>query len=718
MKQVIARGGEVVVADLPAPSCGSDELLISNAYSLISTGTETWTIGLSKPVSAYRVLADRAMLRKAISAVRKAYSESGLRGMIQTSLELRQPYAPLGYSCSGTVIEVGENIDDIRVGDSVACAGEGKACHAEIVAVPRNLVARVPPNVSLKEASFATVGSIAMHGVRRAGVQFGETAVIIGTGLVGQLSLQIAKVAGCKVVAIDTNPLRVELAVKNGADLGLLAGKDTLQKEIEYFTSGLGADAVVVCAASHSSEPLNQAAAFLRDKGRIVVVGRTGMELDRTNLYWKELDVLMSRSAGPGRYDPLYENLGIDYPVGWVRWTENRNMQAFLELLGNRRVQVTHLISSEFPVSAASEAYRMLQLDKTTMAVLLTYNPSQYISLDSTEKKSTSVVAVSPRPVSTRIQVAVFGAGHFAKETLLPILKNIRDYNLRWIATATPISARRAAKRYRVEYCTTDFGGALSDPRVDLVAIATPNNLHYPMIMQAAKAGKAVFTEKPMCITENELDEIIKIREEMKVPIFVGFNRRYAPLIQSAKRLLKNRHPPYLIQYRVNAGYIPQDSWVHDPLIGGGRIVAECCHFFDLFYFLTEAEAKTIEVSTIPVNQRNVVAKDNLVASISWSDGSITTLTYTALGNPLQPRERIEVFADGGSLAIDDFKTMFCYGFGSGNTHLQRQDKGHFAEFVELSKYMRGKPSSIISFDDCVRTMRLTLAVDAMARRV
>jgi len=713
MKQVFAKGNQVVVEDVPLPVCNDNEVLIANAYSAISVGTER-SIMKVKGVSVIGVLKSTVLMKKALGYVKK----KGVKEAVSAARELREAFAPLGNSSAGVVIAVGKNVTDVNVGDSVACAGGGKANHAEAVAVPRNLVAKIPEGVSFEEAAFTTLGAIAMHGIRRAERQFGETVVILGVGLLGQLAVQIAKAAGYRVIAIDKRPERVDLAKKIGADLGLVLGKGDAEKEVLYYTNGIGADAVIIYAATSSSEPVNQAMKMARKKGRIVVVGDVGMELERKVFYEKELDFLISRSYGPGRYDPLYEERGIDYPVGYVRWTENRNMRAFLDLLGDKKIDVKPIIEAIFPIEEAGEAYGLIGSEKRPLGMLLKYDPSKHFGKAGEAFSAKRAVKIAPRAVEGKINVALIGAGSFAKRILLPILLRTPEYNLKAIATTSPINAKQTASKFKAEYCTTDYREVLQDEAVDLVVITTPHNLHHRMIIDAANAGKAVYVEKPMCLSEEELDDIVKVIAKTKVPLIVGFNRRYIPLAMKAKELLKQKHRPYFINYRVNAGYVPKSHWIQDPEVGGGRIVGECCHFFDFFNYIIESEVESIYALNIPVNDTTVIANDNLVGTIRWTDGSLTTLTYTALGHGDLPKERIEIYADKSSIVVDDFKNMELYGFKEKGIRMKKQDKGHHQELVELAKFLKSEKSKIISFQECVKAMIITFKTEKLLRKL
>jgi predicted dehydrogenase/threonine dehydrogenase-like Zn-dependent dehydrogenase len=713
MKQVFLKNGKIAIEEVPLPALNDNDVLVANAFSIISSGTESTAIKKSKKVSG-SIMVNPKFIRKAI----KHALEHGLNKTVEIGREYLQNLEPIGYSCAGYVLKVGRKVRDIDVGDKVACGGVGKANHAEVVAVPRNLIVKVPSNIKLEEACFTTLGAIAIQGIRRADLQFGETVLIYGAGLLGQLGAQIAAAAGLKVIVADINEERVKLAQKMGSGVVLVIGKDNIEKEILYHTNGFGVDAVIIYAATPSSEPVNRAMHMIRKKGKVVVVGFVGMNLERGSFYEKEADFLMSRSYGPGRYDPIYEEKGIDYPIDYVRWTENRNMQAFLNLLERGMINVEPLISAIFPIEEAEKAYELiLSREKKALGILLKYDFSKYISPERRISLPKAILEISPRFIEGKINVAIIGAGNFARSTILPIISRISDYNLRAIVTATGINSKQIALRYKTQYCTTDYKDVLEDKDVQLVVIATRHDLHYPMIIDSAKAGKAIFVEKPMCLTEEELEEIVRVISDTKVPLVVGFNRRYSPLSMKAKELLKQKHRPYIISYRVNAPFLTANHWFHDPEVGGGRIIAECCHFFDLFNYFVQSDVKQIQAEVASTDQINAICKDNVSVTMKWEDGSLTTLIYTALGHQDLPKERIEIFADHSSIVIDDFRKMRFYGFeGEKDIELKEQDKGHYQEFIELAKFLKGNQSKIISFKESVNAMRITFEVEKMIR--
>jgi len=712
LKQVIAKAGGVTVEEVPLPTNGDDEVLVANAYSVVSTGTESVTIERTEPRSYLDVVRSPQLAGKALRYLRG----SGVRSTVDAVKGSRSPQDFLGYSSAGIVIAVGRNITDINPGDRVACAGAGIANHAEVVSVPRNLVAKVPLPVGLDAAAFTTLGAIATHGIRRAGGQFGETLAIVGTGLIGLIGVQVAHAAGMKVVAIDKDPHRVELAKSLGADLAMVIEGPEQLKAFYSLTDGRGADGVVIFAADRGSDAVHLASRLARDKGKVVVVGMVGMEFARGILYERELDISMSRSYGPGRYDPMYEKMGIDYPFPYVRWTENRNMQSFLHLLETGQVTMSPLIGEIHPVAEAPRGYEsLLSTEKRPISVLLKYDPEKYIAKSLTLSVPRLQV-LKPRGVGGPVKVGLVGAGQFAKHFIIPNIERIPEFDLRTLVTSSPLNAKQTASKHGFEKCGTDFGDILRDGDVNLVIVATPHNLHAQMVVDALKAGKAVFTEKPLCLNEAELQEVAKAVDETKLPVYVGFNRRYSPLITRTRQLLAQSQGPYLINYRVNAGHIPPSHWLQDPRVGGGRIIGECGHFIDLFNFLIGSEVRSLKASSVPSGRGNVVSHDNFVASMEWEDGSVSSLTYTSLGSNLMSKERIEIFAGSKSIVIDDFRSADFLGYPEKRIRLNTQDKGHSEEFAQLARALSGKASSMISFEDAFKATKLSFMLDDIVR--
>jgi predicted dehydrogenase/threonine dehydrogenase-like Zn-dependent dehydrogenase len=711
MKQVIARAGKVEVVDVPVPQCKDSEVLVRAEYSLISTGTETWTLDSTRPIGAEQLVGDTSKLKKAAGLAANVLAKEGMGGLVDYVKAVRNPEVALGYSLSGTVIKVGRGVTDVAAGEKVACAGEGFACHAEFVAVPRNLMVKVPEGVSMKEVAFTTLGAIAIHGFRRSSASLGEVVAVIGVGLVGNLVVQICRNAGCRVVALDFRKDRLDLASKSGAGLALQIEDPDLMAHVSHFTNGRGVDSVLICASGQSNDPVNLASKLARDKAKVTIVGRVGMDFDRKDYYQKELDVSMSRSLGPGRYDSRYEEQGIDYPAAYVRWTLNRNMESFVQLLAEERIDVSQLVGEEYEVAKAAEAYEALG-STSKVALLLRYPPEQAGEAQTPIKET-----LAPRTAGT-VGVALVGPGNYAKEVLLPLLRRNKGFSPRWVVSSNPLHGRQITKRYHYFGFATDLGEPLSDPDTDLVIISAPNNLHAEMAIKCARAGKAVFVEKPLCINTDELAEIVDVQKETGARIVVGFNRRYAPLILKLKEYLDRLDGPFLINYRANTDLVSPTRWSQDPSLGGGRVVHEACHFFDLFNFLVGSSGPRVSVASTDINSSTAVARDNFVATLKYPEGSVASLTYSSLGTRSMDRERLEVFAQGHAFVLNDFKTLYSYGVKKEEFKLKGQDKGHAKEFEEVFNMLSSRPSKAITFEEAVEAMRTTFEVDSKLREL
>lgn len=626
MKQVLTKKGSAIVEEVPAPLVDDDGILVEVAYSLISSGTEIAGLKHSNMSIAERVLKQPENVKKVLDYLQK----QGIRktvSMIRGKLEADYP---TGYSCAGIVIQVGRNIHDIKPGDRVACAGTGRAHHAEIVLVPRNLVVKIPEGCELTDAASVALGAIAMQGVRRANVRLGEIVAVIGLGLVGQLTAQLLKIAGCRVIGFDLEPRRVELAKQLGMDHGFVITEVNVDNEIRHLSGDHGVDSTIITAASQSDAIVQQAMEITRKKGRVVVVGMVGLGLKRSPFYEKEIDFLISRSYGPGRYDERYEEKGLDYPYAYVRWTENRNMAEYLRLVAEGKVNVKAILEREYDVADAPRAYEELRTaPEKPLDVLLSYGLEE----GRRDEKLATKVTLRPFKPLGKINVAVVGAGSFAKSMHLPNLQKLSDlYHLRAIVSATGSNAKATAKQFGADYATTNYEDVLADESVDMVFICTRHNLHAPMAMKAACAGKAIFLEKPMALNESELDELVAVLKKTQARFMVGFNRRFSPAAQRMKETVTGRRNPLMVLYRVNAGYLPPDHWVHGPE-GGGRIIGEACHMFDLFNFLVDAEVEAVSAEALVPRLEHVSGRDNLSATVGYTDGSVCTSLYTTLGD-------------------------------------------------------------------------------------
>ncbi|WOX56109.1 MULTISPECIES: bi-domain-containing oxidoreductase [unclassified Methanoculleus] len=684
MKQVALdlQSGSIEVENVPVPTA-TRGVIVRNAYSLISAGTESSLINLAQQSLVGKAKARPEDVKKVIQ---KIGTDGPLSAYQQAMGRLAKP-EPLGYSCAGTVVTTGS--DDFEVGDRVACAGAGYAVHAEYVAVPKNLCVRVPDGVGFREAAFTTVGSIAMHGVRNARVTVGENVAVIGLGLIGLLAVQILKAAGCRVIGIDIDREKLSLAADLGADV--VSNYDGLAERMKAF-SPFGADAVIITAATRSSAPIETAGRLVRDKGRVVVVGNVGMNVPRDIFYEKEAEVVVSRSYGPGRYDRNYEERGVDYPI-YVRWTERRNMEAFLELVRQKRIDLDRLITHTFSLDDAPEAYSLINSGKERfIGVLLQYSPNGTGISGTVTPLPKSDLRRRKVPAGAKT-LGCIGAGVHAQSALYPHLPGL-PVHLAGLATATGLSAHSVAKKYGFSYCTTDYRKILDDPAIDAVLIATRNDLHAPMAIDALRAGKDVFVEKPLAADIDGLRGVVEAWRRSEQRLTVGFNRRHSPLARRMKEFFGNRASPMVLHYRVNAGQIPPGHWVHDDEQGGGMLISECCHFIDFMQYMTGA--RPVQVYARAIEPTGTLQKyDNFQATLAFADGSLGTVTYTTLGDRSYPKETVEVFCDNAVGRITDFRDLELRRDGKASRERRwlAQEKG-FAE--ELLAFVRGEEPDFV----------------------
>lgn len=715
MKQVLVKRGRVQIEDVPAPLLNDNHILVEVAYSLISTGTEVTGVKRSGESLAKKAIQQPENVKKVLNILK----EKGIKKTLTLVKSKVGGASPTGYSCSGVVIQVGKGVKGIKPGDRVACAGAGKANHAEIVLIPKNLVTKIPDGCDLQDAASVTLGSIAMQGVRRADPKLGEIAAIIGLGLLGQITNQLLKSAGCRTIGLDLQESRVELAKELGLDWGFVSSEVDVEQAMLALTGGHGVDSTIITASAPGNDAIvQQAMEITRKKGRVIVVGDVGLGLKRAPFYEKELDLLISTSYGPGRYDETYEGKGLDYPYAYVRWTEQRNMEEYLELIAEGKLNFSQLVDKIHPIEEASQAYQALQEEgKRPLAVLLDYHVGD-AGIAQKSKTRIQVLGATPKKKTGFINVAVIGAGGFAKSVHLPNLQRLSDlYSIRAIVSATGSNAKETAKQFGATYCSTDYHDVLDDDDVDVVMICTRHNLHADYLLKALKASKNVFVEKPLCVTQEELDQISGFYDSrLKTPdsrlplLMVGFNRRFSPAAVRVKGLIEGRQNPIIVNYRVNAGYIPPDHWVHGEE-GGGRIIGEACHMFDLFNFFTSSEVESIDVNAISPATEHISSSDNFVTTIKYSDGSICSLTYTALGSGDVGKEYIEVYCDGKTMIIDDFKELKIYG-ARHKGWKGAQDKGHVSELEELARTIRESGALPISLDELIRATEISLLVD------
>jgi len=705
MKQVLqhVRSGRLELAEVPEPAPRAGGVVVRNAASLISAGTEKMIIDFAGKSLLGKARERPDLVRQVVDKVRK----DGLGPTVQTVMSrLDQPMA-LGYSCAGVVEHAGRGAPEFHPGDRVACAGMGYASHAAAVFVPRNLTVPVPDGVSFEDASYVTLGAIALQGVRVAGPRLGETVAVIGLGLLGQLTVQILRAAGCRVVGIDLDPSKVALAKELGAELAILRS-DGVLGALEAFTGGIGADSVIVTAAAESNDPIELAGELCRDRGVVSMVGAVRMDVPRKVYYEKELELRLSRSYGPGRYDPEYEEGGRDYPVGYVRWTERRNMQEFLRLVSTGQVTPSRLTTHRFDLAEAERAYAIVTGEdrQPFLGVVLTYPQGADAG-----GRTVRLRPASPR--SGRIGVGVIGAGNFAKAVLLPRIAKA-GVELVCVATATGASAKATGDKFGFACCTTDTEALLADPAVHAVVIATRHGSHAGQAARALRAGKAVFVEKPLALDEEGLREVLDAQAETGGVLAVGFNRRFSPLVA---RLREAFAPgaPLAMTYRVNAGPIPAGNWIHDPEQGGGRIVGEVCHFVDLVQHVADDEV--VEVFALNTGGYAGGLHDVVTVSLRLRGGSIASINYFSSGDKSYPKERLEVFGGGTIAVLDDFREL-TVSRGGKRKRIRRlsQEKGFDEEIAAFFRAVKEGGVPPIPLASLAATTRATFAIEESLR--
>lgn len=721
MKQVLqnARTGEITVEEVPAPQVLPGCVLVRVAASVVSAGTERASAEFARKGLLQKAQSRPDLVREVIQKVQR----DGIFSAIQAvRSRLDRPQNP-GYSSSGTVVALGEGVTDLQPGNRVACAGAGFAVHAEIACVPRLLVARIPgrdgDEVPFDEAAFATLGAVALHGIRTAEAKLGDLVAVIGLGLLGQLTVQLLKAAGCRVLGMDIDPARADLARRLGAEAAASSGEAFRDLCLET-SRGAGVDSVLITAETASSDPVNLAGAVARDRAIVAAVGTVGMDIERKAYYEKELDFRVSRSYGPGRYDAAYEQKGRDYPVGYVRWTENRNMEAFLQLLADGKVNVNSLITHRFPIDRARNAYELIleRLREPFLGVVIQYAGEADDARTLTLVPKGAPVAASA-PKADQVSVGLLGAGVFASNILIPAMKSSSKTGLIAVCAATGSHAQQAARKFGFHSCTTDQSQILHDPEINTCVIATRHHLHAKQALAAMAAGKHVFCEKPLCLSEDELRSIVRAylgtSSTARPRLMVGFNRRFAAMIVRMKSFLVQISEPLALHYRVNAGYLPPDHWVNDREQGGGRILGEVCHFVDLLMFL--ASVPILEVEARALGNSGRYSGDNVLVSLRFANGSEGTISYLANGDRAFSKERIEAFGGGSAAVLEDFRRLEMVRHGRKETvnSSWRQDKGHAAEWAAFVECVEGKREAPIRFEDLVRSTLATLRIDESA---
>ena len=711
MKQILQnlKTGKTELMEIPCPIVKPGHLLIKTAFSVISAGTERMLVEFGK---ANYLSKARQKPDKVKQVLNKLKTDGILSTLNSVQVKLDQPL-PLGYSSAGTVIEVGRGVDNFNIGDRVISNGP----HSEVVCVPKNLCAKIPEGVGDEEAAFIVLASIALQGVRLVRPTLGEIFVVTGLGLIGQLVVQILIAQSCQVLAIDFNKDKLGLAKRFGAEtVDLSKGEDPISKGLT-FSKGQGVDGVIIAASTKSSEPVHQAAQMCRKRGRIVLVGVTGLELSRADFYEKELTFQVSCSYGPGRYDTDYEIKGKDYPFGLVRWTEQRNFEAILQMMQDKRLNILPLISHRFLFEEAEEAYKLISSKESSLGIVLQYPLKK--EKESKDLFSRNIILVQSKnaeknPIEPVI--GMIGAGNFTNQVLLPALKKT-NVRLKSIASSSGVSGTHLGKKYGFEQSITDIDIIFNDPEINVVFITTRHNSHAQFVCQALETGKNVFVEKPLAITLEELEKVIGIynnsRKQSSPTLMVGFNRRFAPHIVKIKSLLDAVKEPKSFIMTVNAGQISVDHWTQDPKVGGGRIIGEACHFIDLMRFLVGYPITGVKSTIIGNYSKVEPGSDKITFTMTFADGSFGTVHYLANGHKSFPKERVEVFCAGRILVLDNFRVLRGYGWpGFKKMRLLRQDKGHIAEVQEFIEAIKEGKESPIPAEELFEVTRVSFEIE------
>jgi len=702
MKQAVVKKGKVIPQNVPTPNVSKGSVLIKVHYSCISAGTEMTSVNTTKKSLIKRAIDSPDEVKEVLDFIK----EKGIQKTIQKVRGVLDGGKQTGYSVAGEVIAIGEGVINLQIGDGVAAAGAGIANHAEYVDVPINLVMKMPNELDYKYASTVTMGGIAMQGVRRADLRFGESCVVVGAGILGLLALQMLKLSGVRVIVTDLDEHRLALAKELGADLCINPTKEDAVKVSNNFSGGYGVDCVLFTAATSSSKPLSDSFKMCRKKGKVVLVGVVGMEINRGDMYAKELDFQISTSYGPGRYDSNYEEKGLDYPLAYVRWTENRNMTEYLQLLTEGKINIEPLIDAVYGIEKVDEAFASLDTEgQKPIIVLLEYKSSE----------DNQKVEVKAKPVDKNvINVGVVGAGNFVTGMHLPNMKKLSSkYSLRAVMSRTGFNADAVAKQFDAAYSTTDFEEIINDKDIDLIMITTRHDSHADYVLRSLKAGKHTFVEKPLAINQEELDKIKTFYNSdvaNKPVLMTGFNRRFSQFAVEIKKHTDKRINPFFIQYRMNAGFIPLDSWVHEH---GGRIIGEACHLIDLMTSLTNSKISTISYEKLSPNNDKFSQQDNVSMILKYEDGSVCNIHYFASGSKQISKEYMEVHYDEKTIIMDDYKTLKGLGVSVKAINLSRSNKGQKEELEALYETLKGNTKEWpIALDDMIQTTEATFLIN------
>ena len=699
MKQIIQdlKSGETILEDVPVPEIKTGHILIKTHNTLVSLGTEKMLVDFGK---ANYIQKARQQPEKVKQVLQKIKTD-GLQPTLDAVFRKLGEPLPLGYCNAGEVIAVGKGVSKFKIGDRVVSNGQ----HAEVVNVPENLVAKIPDNVSYEQASFTVIGAIGLQGIRLINPTFGETVVVTGLGLIGLISAQLLKANGCKVIGLDFDANKVELAKSLGINAFDVSGADPVSL-VHGLTNGNGADAVLITASTSSNEVISQAAQMSRQRGRIVLVGVIGLDMQRSDMYEKELSFQVSCSYGPGRYDTNYENKGLDYPIGFVRWTEQRNFEAILDALSSKNINVDALITERVPLKEYDKIYGDMS-KKGAIASILNYN-----TLDSDLSKN---IRVNTKEFSnTKGVIGIIGAGNFTSAMIVPALNKL-GAKMKYIVSSRGLSGTTLAKKYGIANSTTDMNLVFEDKEVDAVIITTQHHQHCEHVVKSIKAQKHVFVEKPLALTYEELSQIEEAYYNANVSLTVGFNRRFSPLIQKAKSALGNANQAINVIANMNAGFIPQDHWVQDMERGGGRIIGEACHYIDLISFLTASEVESVVMNAQGTSPQNNA--DNCSILLKYKNGSQGVINYFSDGHKSYPKERIEIYDQQKNMIIDNFRTLSFFGYKSKDKKIT-QDKGHKEQFSRWNEMIKDGGNPIIPFDSIINTSKTAIAcIESLSKR-
>ena len=692
MKQIIQdlKNGDTILEEVPVPRVKSGSVLIQTTRTLVSLGTERMLVDFGKANFIQKAKQQPDKVKMVMDKIKT----DGLRPTLEAVFNKLGKPLPLGYCNVGKVVAVGKGVKEFSIGDRVASNGN----HAEYVCVPKNLIAKIPENVTDEEAAFTVIGAIGLQGIRLLQPTFGETIVVVGLGLIGLITAELLLANGCNVIGFDFDSEKIRIAKEKGIiAINPAEGTDQV-KFVESFTNGIGADGVIITASNKSNEIISQSANMCRKRGRIILVGVVGLHISRADFYEKEISFQVSCSYGAGRYDEEYEKKGHDYPIGYVRWTEKRNFEAILNAISKKQLDVKSLITDRVPLKDYQKIYGEMSNTKS-IALILEYNSSV--------NQECTIQLASKSFQAKKGVLGIIGSGNFTSSTILPNLKKC-NADVKYIASSGGLSSTIMAKKYNIAYSTSDYNQILKDDDVDLILVTTQHHMHAKMTMEAINAGKSVFVEKPLALNNKELDEIIEAYKNKNVNISVGFNRRFAPLAKKMKKALGNEKTPINMIATMNAGFIPKDVWVHDLETGGGRIIGEACHYIDLCSYLAGSKVISVCMNAMGVNPEENT--DNASILLKYENGSSAVINYFSNGSKGYSKERVEVYSQERTLVMDNWRKLKGYGFKGFSSAKSSQDKGHFNQFQALVTQQKKGGEAIIPFDEIVNTTRASFA--------